>query len=367
MNARERRRSDLLTLAAALGLLLAVAGAWFLWSTGAREQRRAVLAGVPEFPQPGQVSRRRGPVPSEPREQPPARLAAPRPAPDAGAAQPQRPVDRLTAFALAPAPTLALVRVNALVNTPIYERLKRCMPGELRQLQENAQRFGLDPERDVDSVALIRDGVAMSGFFEGKPLAEQLARSSGAEPEQRSYRGQTLWTNGRTCTVQLGNVLLAGRADRCESLVDRALDPPPADANPDDLYGDLYLRDDLAGLRAAKSQGALSPGETDVLSGLVDSLAGVTVRANVWDQVALSVEGAPQQGGKLRDLVQMSRGALSVAKGQVPEDDVRLQTLAELARVADEDGKVKIDLVLPADDLFERLHLPCPGADGGMP
>lgn len=367
MNARERKRSDRLTLAAAFGLLLAIAGTWFVWGSQAREQRKVVLAGVPDFPQPGQVSHRRLPVQPEPRVPLPARVATRVAAPDAGPIPPRRVVDKMTAFALAPASTLALVRVNALVNTPIYERFKQCIPDELKGLQENAQLFDLDPERDIDSVALIRDGVALSGFFEGKPLAEQLARSQGAEPTQRTYRGQTLWGTGRACVVQLGNLLLSGRAERCEALVDRALDPPAEAANPDELYGDLYLRDDLTGLRAAKGQGALSQDESDVLGGLLDSLSGVTVRANVWDQVALSVEGAPQQKGKLRELVQMSRGALSVAKGQLAEDDVRLQTLADLARVTEENGNVKIDLALPVDELFERLHWPCPGADGGAP
>ena len=46
---------------------------------------------------------------------------------------------------------------------------------------------------------------------------------------------------------------------------------------------------------------------------------------------------------------------------------MELQALASFAHVKDEDGKLKVDLAVPANDLFDKLHLPCPGmADGGV-
>ena len=93
---------------------------------------------------------------------------------------------------LKPAPYVALVHVNALLNTPLFARIKECVPVGWRQVTESMEQLGIDVERDVDRVAMMADGMALSGFFEGKPIARNIA-SQWSEVEERSYRGQTLW------------------------------------------------------------------------------------------------------------------------------------------------------------------------------
>jgi hypothetical protein len=44
---------------------------------------------------------------------------------------------------------------------------------------------------------------------------------------------------------------------------------------------------------------------------------------------------------------------------------VELGTLANLAKVSTEGGKLELNLAVPAQDLFERFHFPCEGRDGG--
>jgi ATPase subunit of ABC transporter with duplicated ATPase domains len=58
-------------------------------------------------------------------------------------------------------------------------------------------------------------------------------------------------------------------------------------------------------------------------------------------------------------------GAVALVKGRLDEDQVELQTLADLAKVSTEGGKIELNLALPAQDLFERFHFPCEGRDGG--
>jgi len=149
-----------------------------------------------------------------------------------------------------------------------------------------------------------------------------------------------------------------------ETLLDRAVDPAPEGADPQDIYGDIFLRSDLSGLRGTSG----TTGEPDVTRALLDGLSGITVRANVWDTVAVSLEGNPQQGRSVADLAAMARGAISLAREHVDPSDVEMATLAELAKVQSATYALKIDLALPMNDIFDRLHFPCPGAqDAGPP
>jgi hypothetical protein len=349
------RRRDAFTLAVAALLLALGAGLFYLWTERARERRDLVLQGVPEFPRPGQqVVQRRAPLG---RPAPPPKPVETLPAP-----APKPAKDRLAAFALAPTRSVAVVQINALLNTPLWTRFKECAPDALRQVEAASKELGLDFERDLDRAAIVPGGIGISGFFEGKPIAERLA-AKGGEYTTRDYRGQTLYTSGRgSCVAQLGTLVVAGRAESCEGLVDRALD---GEAGPDasqELYGDLYARTDLKDLRERFA--GPDNGETDVFGTLVKQLDGVTLRANVWDQVALSVDGVPADNGNAGDLSKMARAAISLAKTQIGEDDVELRTLADLAQVRSEGGKLKLDLAMSVDDLFDKLHLPCPGRDG---
>ena len=338
-----RRRRDLRLVVLAL-VLLAVPGAYVWWNARAvQERREKTLAGVPQFPVPHQAPRRK-----------PFPVAAPRP-PEAP--RPMVPVaqqhDPMASFVLAPSSGAALVQVNALFNTPLFERLRQCLPEQFGARDQLGRKLGVDLAYDVDRVALTPGGVAMSGFFEGKPVAESMM-GPGASSER--YRDGVIFSKNNHCAAQLGNLVVSSASGDCRALIDRTFEPTPANAT-EELYGDVFARSDLAALRTAEA-----PPE---VRALLDGLDGLTLRANVWDSVALSVEGTPHAGRDARDLMQMAKGAVALAKGQLDEDQVELQTLAEFAKVSSESGKLELNLALPVQDLFDRMHLPCPGRDGG--
>jgi len=270
----------------------------------------------------------------------------------------------MTSFVLQPSPYVALVHVNALLNTPLFARIKECVPAGWRQVTQSMEQLGIDVERDVDRAALMAEGMALSGFFRDKPIARNIASQwSGAE--ERSYRGQTLWLSQTMGVAQVGNLLVLGPRDSIEPLLDRALDPGPPEADPQDVYGDVYVRTDLTGLFDSGSQrdGGAAPDASAVL----EALSGVVVRANVWDNVAVSLEGKPRSGRQVADLASMARGAIALAKEQLDPDDVELAALASLAKVDASKDALLIDLALPASELFDKLHFPCPGAETHEP
>jgi hypothetical protein len=343
----KNRGRDLRLLALAL-LLLAIPLAYYLWNSHSVQQRReATLAGVPQFPAPHQAPRRKPfPAPAAPKEVRPP----PTPAPAA------KKQDPMTSFVLAPGSGAALIQVNALFNTPLFERLRQCLPEQFRALDKMGRTLGVDLAYDVDRIGLSQEGVAMSGFFEGKPLAESMI---GPGADRAEYRGATIFTRNGHCAAQQGNLVVSSQQQGgdCRALIDRALAPTPANAG-DELYGDVFMRSDLAGLRDAAD---VPP----AMHALLDGLEGITLRANVWDSVALTVEAAPRSGRSPSELAQMALGAMALVKGQLEEDQVELQTLAELAKVSTESGKLELNLALPAQDLFDRFHFPCEKRDGG--
>ncbi len=81
------------------------------------------------------------------------------------------------------------------------------------------------------------------------------------------------------------------------------------------------------------------------------------------DVVALSLEGKPQAGRDPSDLARIARGAISLVRKQLDPSDVELATLASLAKVDSSKDGLQIDLALPAGDLFDKLRIPCPGAE----
>jgi hypothetical protein len=341
-----KRRRDFRLLAAAAVLLVASALYLALSRRSAEQRREVALGRVPEFPAPNQVASHGRPVREARRSPPPASPPAlPAPA-----------YDPMLSFALgAGSGNVGLVHVNALVNTPLFDRLRECMPQDFAGMDKAGREVGLDFTRDVDRIAFVQGGMAMSGFFEGKPVAQAMA---GPDARRDDYRGAAVYTRpGAQCIAQLSSLVLYGQGEDCRALVDRALAPTPPAAE-EDIYGDLFLRTDLAPFRQGQA--------SEPLRALVDGLSGLTVRANVWDSVALTLSGTPQAGRNVRDLAQMARGAISLVKNQLDDDAVEYRALADLASVGDNPDKLEINLALPAQDLFDKLHFPCPGRDGGL-
>ena len=336
------KRRDLRLLIVAL-VLLAIPLGWLWFSLRDVEKRReATLAGVPQFPEPHQQPRRR-----------PFPVSVPKPPPPPQAA-PAGKHDPMASFVLQPGAGAGLIQVNALFNTPLFDRLRECLPEQFKGLDNLGRALGgVDLTRDLDRIGVAPEGVAMSGFFEGKPVAQSMI---GPNATTEEYRGATIYRGARSCAAQLGNLVVSSQQDDCRALIDRALAPTPADAS-DQLYGDIFLRTDLAGFRSDEM-----PAE---MRALVSNLDGVTVRANVWDSVALTIEGQPRAGRDPTDVARMAQAAVSVLKSQLGEDDVELQTLADMSKVSTASGKLEVNLALPAQDLFDRFKFPCEGRDAG--
>jgi len=63
----------------------------------------------------------------------------------------------------------------------------------------------------------------------------------------------------------------------------------------------------------------------------------------------------------------MARGAIALAREQLDPSNVELATLAELAKVSGSGEALNIELALRMNDIFDKLHFPCPAVSRGPP
>ena len=131
-----RRRSDLPLLVAAAFLLLVPAIAWVLLSVSARTRREVTLASVPAFPARGQGGPDGGIAPETFPRPRPAVATARAPPPPRPAPAPRSP---LAPFLSSRSEDVAVVQINALLNTPLFERIKECLPEDFEDMGSYGQ------------------------------------------------------------------------------------------------------------------------------------------------------------------------------------------------------------------------------------
>lgn len=331
--------------ALAATLVIAVATAalvWWLQRVEFETQYRDTLAGLPPFPSSpdaGAVMR------AHAREH------------DAGARVEVR-AEPLVALALSEQNNVAMVQLNAVANSPFFARLARCLPREW----DAGAPWGLDWQRDVDRVVLVPGGVGVSGQF----ADDQAARIAAGWPDAGVFEhgGVRIFEGPEGCITQLGSTLLSGATGACAGLVDRA-QRTPADAQraADTLSTDVYVHTNLSALRS------LPEGNEPAVRQVLEHVSDLTLRANIWDQAALSVDAAPSTPSGDRntgwDALEVALAATELST----RDDPRWAALmSRTERSIDRDGRLRLDLAVPADAVLERLQLPCPGEeDAGQP
>jgi hypothetical protein len=353
-----RRRNDLPTIIVAVVLLLGVGLWWMFLSHGARKEHDRIVAEVPAFPSRGQ------PVPERPRPMPVARPMPAPPAivavaaPDAG----PRPTPLNVSTAMKqfvlnsdPQSVVGVIHVNSLLNAPLLERLDKCFPKA--DLQANASDGGIDFTRDVDQLAFSDSGEMLSGFFDEEG-AKTLTRCRDASATPREYRGFKVFDCSNGAVAFQPSLAMRAPHGDIEAMIDQALSVPPAGATADDVYGDIYMH---SGLEHAREPG--SPVAQDALGKLMNAAleqtSNVTLRANIWDSVALSMDAVPTDGQSAEDLAATANAALALAKTSVDPENIRLTAYTDLAKVQAQDGRLQVNVALPTDQLVEEMNSFC--------
>jgi hypothetical protein len=281
----------------------------------------------------------------------------------AGPVEPGRKRDPLLqALPTDPSKAVVVFEANALRHSRLGELFLGCLGEGEQKAIDDLRSLGIDPLKDVDRVAVMPGGMAVSGFFGkvrwGEVFDGAEAAAYGREgtvyqrprPPEGDRMAAAVWRNQ---LLLLGETPEAVRAalDRVEGRAP-ASPPIPEEAT----YGEVY------GVLPGQALRALVPpgtGSGDLARRLAEVASRVELHADAMTDVAVTARVGGQDRAALEDLARALGAALAVARVEARAGgEGELAELLDHARVARVGEGFSLELALPAE-LLERWFAGC--------
>lgn len=271
---------------------------------------------------------------------------------------PQVGRDKLAKALASPGKDGALVvEVNAIRHSPIAEKILACTAAQKGDAQNGLEtlkeQLGVDITEDVDRVGFDKDVLAVSGFFSGLKLPEEMGAGDVYGDGGRIFRVKD--DAGKNMVVgKVGDELLVTgfNEDQVKAAIDRAEGRASADSEfPADVVGG-----EIYGLVGKAFLADLLSNEKDPTANrLLQVVKTTKLQVAVDDAAALSVDieaNSPEEG---RDLGKALGGMISMARQQAQAngDDELAGLLDQGAVNIRDDGSVAVDVAVPADTLLQ--------------
>ncbi len=270
------------------------------------------------------------------------------------------PADALERAVLQPGGGGAVfVELNAIRHSELAEKILRCRGAELGEgMRALTEQLGVDPERDIDRVAVSRDVFAVTGFFEDLRLPEQLGEGralgesgrlyeipiEGGDPDAAEYLAVV---GDNLVLASSDEASLQGALDRLEGRAEVGA-PPVFEGDSGEIYGSLG---------PAFIGALLEDSQDPVAQRMAELLSAGLLRASIDEQVALSLDLYAEDAQTGEDLARAVGGAIAAARLRASQQgDHELVRLLEQARVQPrDDGRFELDLALPGELILEAM------------
>jgi hypothetical protein len=265
---------------------------------------------------------------------------------------------------LVPADTVFVVgaNVDAIRDTPVFQKLLGRMP--LPQLDEFAQRTGLDPRKDLSQLLTCSNGktglLLARGKFKTQELEARLA-ANGAKPFV--YKKYNLFGDERAAFfVWNPSTVIAGPAADLRSIIDqsgaRGLPPAIRDllrslpAN-DQIYA--ALAGGLEGLNLAIPQDSNLGNITNVLRSMDSATLGMDLRSGI----AVTAEVTSKTERDAKFVHDMVKGVVGIGRLNTPDNHPELLQLYDAIQVTEQQNRAMVAADIPTDlaDRFLDLWL----------
>lgn len=250
------------------------------------------------------------------------------------------------------------VEANAIRHAPLMEKILRCRDKEAADgLERLKNELGIDPTEDIDRIGFDGDVFAASGYFDNLKLPPDIG------PGTPYGDGARLWSETspegeKVAFAKLGNGLLLTGVDEAQlkSAIDRAegrdnaasADSLPAGFGQGEIYGTVG---------AAFIQSLFGSSENPIAQNLARLVTSSTVRMNVDEDAALSLDMQAVDEKSARDLTDALKGGLALLRADAQKQgDEDLASLLEQARVdVRADGRFDVDIAVPGEVFLKGM------------
>jgi hypothetical protein len=246
--------------------------------------------------------------------------------------------------------------VNAIRHSPLVEKMLRCREDRaMKELDKLKEITGIDVLEDVDRIALSKDGLAVSGFFDElqQPEGVERVEAYGDGGEIFEFQGEK-GEKGFYATIGDGLVVAGDSAEDLRAAIDRVEGRASVDnaVPPRATNSEVYGRVGKAFI-ASLLQGANDPMAKQV-SELVE---GGVIRLNIDEHVSASLDVEANDPESGENLAKTIGGALSIARRDAAKrGDHELASLLEQARVLPgKDGGFGLDVAVPGETMLSML------------
>jgi len=253
---------------------------------------------------------------------------------------------------------IAALRNAALVHDVLNEGELRSLPPAINEFIEQT---GFDIRRDLDRVTIgkisTRERLVVANARFDHFKAEQFLKDKGKEPEV--YLGRSVYRDGDSAVAFLDNVVLFGTANGVKSAIERMTYP-----------GSVQIGNDLLeAIRTIESGNQVwavgNFSQDDLPSGgvhglgpaaeILKSLRGGTYQMRVDRDVHARATGNFSDTDSAKNLADMTRGFIALAKVQVAKQQPDLVHLLDGIQVSSS-GSLVIAEVDEPGDLLMRLR-----------
>jgi hypothetical protein len=251
---------------------------------------------------------------------------------------------------------IAALRNAPLVQDALNKGQSLVMPPGI---SEFAEQTGFDVQRDLDRVTIgkisARERLVVANARYDRFKAEQFLRAKGKEPE--IYLGRSVYYDGDGAVTFLDGVVLFGTANSVKTAIDRMTYP-----------GSIQIRNDL--LEAIQTidsgnqvwgVGSFSP--EDLPAGgvrnsgpaaeILKSLQGGTYQMRIDRDVHARATGSFADADSAKNLADMGRGLIALAKIQVAKQQPDLLHLLDGIQVSSNGSSVIAEIDEPGDLLMK--------------
>lgn len=254
---------------------------------------------------------------------------------------------------------LAGIRLDKLKDTPFY---KTYVEGkQIKQLEEFAQKTGLDPRHDLWEIVVATNGKTPIALVRGKfgGMFGQEPRFEGIGGERRNYKGYNLLGNKEgVVTFMNASVAIAGPPHAVEAIIDGRdnvkENPPQA------------LLDMVSQLPASShvwvvttSGGALIPSlpESGNLSNLAQAVRALqqgTIFADLSHGLDMKASGNYPDAATAKQIHDALRGIIGIGRLTTKADQPDMLRFYDSIKVTADDSRVNVSVDAPFE-MLEKL------------